>query len=381
MTIHVHCGKPGGGKSYHSVQSVKAAVETGRHVVTNLPLKADHPFWQEAQQKGLLTLFPATTLDMGATGRHLGSLEGWAQVLNDSAKSLTRAVSLKGGGTSDLGPLIVVDECGSTFEYLQGGDKRSQTGKDWARLLEFFRLHRHSKCDIVLVVQEYMQLAPGIRGLVDRWHEIVNTQEVWGGGHPYIIRTYLKGPSIGSSRPFEKRRGAFTKDGFELYDSFAMGAAQGTGEIKGVKGLFRARPWWMRWPVLIMAAAALLMVPATMGLMSSVGSFMSGEGEPVTLAASTPTQASQQVPLPSPARPLVPPAGPVRALGEKVPQRFDFVGFDGQALLYADGTRIERRELPFSGLELKSVTACRVVLIDRRVDPFQEIVHVCARGN
>lgn len=380
MSIHVHCGKPGGGKSYHSVQSAYEAVKTGRHVFTNLPLKMSHPFWKKAQEDGLLTIFPATTVEMGFSGQHLGSLEAWAPVVNAKAEALVRPVTVKDGTESMLGPLIIVDECGSTFEALANSAHGRNKLPYWGQLMEFFRLHRHSKCDIILVVQEYMQLPSDLRGLVERWHEIVNTQEVWGGGHPYIIRTYLKGTQVGGSRPFEKRRGAFRQEGFDLYDSFSMGSASGTGEIKGVKGLFRARPWWLRAPVLVMAATLVLVVPVGALLAKQLGSVISEK----EVASASPLNAFPQggpnveKTSISPARVIAGGAYPFR--GELYPEREDFIGFDGYYFLYADGSRIERSTLSINGLELKHLSACRVEFMHHRQSPPALIIHTCAKG-
>lgn len=380
MSIHCNAGKPGAGKSYHSTLLVRDAVETGRHVVTNLPLKLDHPFWMKAKKDGLLTQFEPTVLEMGMEGKHLGSLEGWAEVMDKENKPLLRNIKVKGGATSELGPLVVVDEAASTFEKMVEQQKKRD---DWNRLLEFFRLHRHSKSDIIFCVQDYMQTPHQLKGLVEKWHEIRNTTENWGVSKTgtYAIYTYQKGGLMGSSSHSDKKTGTFKKDTFDLYDSFAMGAAEGGGKIEG-KRLWKNRPLWMRPSFLVMMLSLAMLPIVLIWFAFTVQDAIWGAEEVSMKTNETPSTTGDIVSNAgaSPSRINI----ADRLSPDQLPeQSVAFLGYDRHWLYFADGSRISSIiHLPKWEMEVVYSSPCRLVLrgVDDRPGGDTEITYACARG-
>lgn len=354
MSIHAIVGKPGAGKSYEAVQRAHDAVESGRCVVTSLPLQADHPFWAKALEDKLLFLIQGERSP--EEGYKFGSWDAWDEFGNST--DYQRVLEGSKGETARLGPLIIVDEGLVTFMKMRRGKRGKEA--EWPRLMEYFAVHRHNLVDILLMFHDHGQVDPDMKQVIERWHHVVNTSEMTGR-NTFQVKTANKGFVQGNAF-IDRKNGSFKKSIYELYDSYAEGAGKGTKGKKGEAGLKRSRPIWLRWwAILILICLAISpyfawqTVKGIRGVTETdgpVGEFGSGNTRTVTttipnLAAVPVVQAPRSV------------AGEFGFPDEALPM----LGFDNENIYFGDGTRLNvSADLNAQGFTVVETLACRVLI-------------------
>ena len=174
-------GIPGSGKSYEAtVYHVLAALQTGRLVVTNLPLNVEVFATIDPGYRALIQIRrrPAPVLGVWDANAMDDNGNGQAFKLFSESTSLSEVVhvadhqSVKAAAPvfgsvwdyyttwkhpeSGQGPLYVIDECHVSFPKL---------GTD-PQVVEWFKLHRHFNADVLLMTQNFRDIHQPIAGLV-----------------------------------------------------------------------------------------------------------------------------------------------------------------------------------------------------------------------
>ena len=132
-----------------------------------------------------------------------------------------------------MGPLFVVDECQLSLP-------KGATDK---HVSEWYSLHRHFNCDVLLLTQAYGRLDPTIRDLVQLLYR-VKKAVAFGFSGKYIrkVQDGIRGEVVNTStRTYEKKY-------FKLYTSHTQGRSVAE------EGAADTRPIWMAWPILGAAA-------------------------------------------------------------------------------------------------------------------------------
>lgn len=374
MPIDVYKGKPGAGKSYHGTLTAKEALEGGRPVVTNLPLKADHPFWKEHIDKGNLILVKGRQDVQAHEVDHFGRWAGWRR-WSTPDHGLMREVQGKADEAGMVGPLIIVDEAAGTLEWMYRNSKKSE---EWADFVNFLRLHRHSRVDVILLYQDYGQVQQDVKSLVERWHDFTNMSEVMGA-NVYRVRVYSKGYQNNAKAAISEKQRPYKKDVYELYDSFSEGAGQGVkGKTKAI-GLRRRLPVWMS-PAGVAGGLALLALPFV--IWNGVGAvrkmLSTDEPELPVAVLTSPGEPAPAVPVqggPPDRNPIL-----VRPVG--FPSDGPLTGFDNN-LLVVDGVAYDLQELNrMHRITVLEASQCLVSLVKR--DEAGNVVSIqsyrCGRG-
>lgn len=269
MTIQVLSGKPGAGKSYMAAQMIEEAVDAGRCVVTNLPLKVSHPKWQQAISDGLLVLVASSFREDAKDLLHFGKPEAWRDIM-DSKGPLIRDDVKDGERKVRLGPLVVVDESAATLGGIANNmrllklkdktDEQRELGEFYGKLIAYFQHHRHTLADVILLYQDYSQITKEIKPLVQKWMRIVNISEMT---HPRKMWQMVIGPkgfNLNTKNADKTERGPYKASVYELYDSYAEGAGAGFSEQKAETGLKKIAPLWQR-PWFIAGAIGVVALP------------------------------------------------------------------------------------------------------------------------
>ncbi len=168
-------GIPGSGKSYEAcVFHVLHALKSGRKVITNLPLNLEafsaiNPDW--------LDLLEIRTKPMPVLGTWDAQRVPAFQLFTEEEKAVPRMVLYTTGGSVQIrkppklfghvwdfysewkaedgsGPLFIVDECHVSMPKI---------GTD-LEVIEWFSLHRHFNCDVLLATQQFRKMDPDIAG-------------------------------------------------------------------------------------------------------------------------------------------------------------------------------------------------------------------------
>lgn len=370
MSIDVYKGKPGAGKSYHGTLTAREALEKGRPVVTNLPLKADHEFWAEHIANGNLVLVKGRQDVEAHEHNHFGRWEGWKRYATPD-HGLMRTVEGRADEAGTVGPLIICDEASGTLEWMQ---KNSKKNDEWSDFINFLRLHRHSRVDIVFLYQDYAQVQQDVKSLVERWHDFTNMTEIMGA-NTYRVRVYSKGFQINAKAAISEKTRPYRQEVYELYDSYSEGAGSGVkGKTKAI-GLRRRLPVWLS-PIGIAGAVAVLALPwVAWNGWKAVQKLT--QSEEVLLAES-------QIDGPIIEEPMIdalapPPAAPV--LVEGFPPVEDLQGFDMDAA-YIGGRRYDLAMLNRAyGITVSEASQCRLVLVQRVGSvAFNSQTYTCKRG-
>lgn len=245
--INLLIGGPGGGKSYEAVAyHVLPALQRGRLVITNLPLnipqlEAIHPGCTQFIEIREKTLCPTPSFEndfRGVVGgqfstRAFSNAEDFASTWRDP---------------SGNGPLYVVDEC--HFVMPRMGTSRA--------VEEWFSMHRHFNCDVLLITQSSGKISPAIRDLVQVCYKVRKATAL-GRSNGYI-RKVLDGVNGGEVSVTERK---YQPQFFKLYRSHTQGLALAENDADDVAPFtvkFRRMSWvfyaftavvlvWAFWPV------------------------------------------------------------------------------------------------------------------------------------
>lgn len=134
---------------------------------------------------------------------------------------------------SGMGPLFVIDECQLALPR----------GKVDPHVAEWYSLHRHYNCDVLLLTQAYGRIDKSIVDLVQLVYR-VRKAVAFGLNSKYIrkVQDGVRGEVVSTSmRVYEKRY-------FGLYKSHTQ------GHSVGEEGASDTRPIWMAWPILAAVA-------------------------------------------------------------------------------------------------------------------------------
>jgi hypothetical protein len=394
MSIHVIQGKPGGGKSYQAVQRVLEAVQAGRVVVTNLPLKKDHPTWEKAIQDGLLVLKEGVSGDDQRGPHSFGFIEGWDSVTGQNATALYRDVEgVRKGEATKMGPLIIVDEAAGTLGEWSRSKKRSE---EWAKFIRLLQVHRHYLMDIIFLYQDYSQLGAAqgdVKALVERWYTTTNTSEMTGA-NTWNMVAKAKGFSLSKSANLDEKSGRFKKEIFDLYDSYAEGQGAGTNGKKTALGLFKSKPLWLRWWFILLVICLIALPVFMFRTAKNITSVVRADNTPVEFGSTgTPSNAgvSQIVQdAPVPVRPIVETmkdrTNPrIIRDGVSLPaENLPFKGFDQNEIFFADGSRFSiLSDFEVAGFRAIKMTSCDIrfaEIVNRPTEGRELLRYQCERG-
>lgn len=395
MSIHVIQGKPGGGKSYQAVQRALDAVKSGRVVVTNLPLKTDHPVWVEALASGLLVLKQGVSTDLQRTANSFAFIEGWESVSGPSAENLYRNVS--GGKDKDankMGPLIIVDEAAGTLGEWSNDKKRRE---EWGKFVRYLQVHRHYLQDVIFLYQDYSQLtgAQGdIKGLVERWYTTTNTSEMTGFNSWNMVAK-AKGFSLSRSANLDEKSGRFQSQIFDLYDSYAEGQGAGTKGKKSAVGLFKAKPLWARWWFILLILCFMVLPYAMWKTSKNIVGVVRAD-HPPAVGGQPPAPGTLPAVRPGASAALTAPAPRVEGLADRQNPRImrngvslpaenlAFKGFDQNEIFFVDGSRFGfKTDFEPAGYRILKLASCDVIVAeiqDRKTEARELLRYHCERG-
>lgn len=241
-------GPSGGGKSYEAVRyHVLPALEKGRHVITNLPLiveefeKLDPEFGKylhlrKAPQpiRGVFHIVNETPeFDLFSDGKNEEPPRGkrvfagvWDFYFTDDYRT-----------AKGQGPLFIIDECHFSFPHKE----TDRAVEDW------FSVHRHYNCDVLLVTQSYGKVSQAIRD---------NSQ---------IVYRCRKNVAFGSQKTYTRKvqdglRGEVVNTAIRSYDPkyFPLYKSHTQGESVEEFGAEDIVPFWKRWPFIGMGICAVI---------------------------------------------------------------------------------------------------------------------------
>ena len=213
--INLLIGGPGGGKSYEAVAyHILPALKRGRRVITNLPLIVENLEAVEPGCSALIELREKTlavepvltsqnSIPSGIFGRPAPTFCNRAFANPEDFASTWRD---KDGG----GPLYVVDEC--HFVMPRSGTSRA--------VEEWFSMHRHYNCDVLLITQSTGKISAAIKDLVQVCYKVRKATAL--GRSSGYIRKVLDGVGGGEVSVSERK---YEKQFFKLYKSHTQGLA------------------------------------------------------------------------------------------------------------------------------------------------------------
>ena len=252
--INLLIGAPGGGKSYEAcVYHILAALRRGRKVITNLPVNVDMFAALDPDYRDLLehraTPQPIRGTWAAGTDGPAFRVEGQPkdQPITTRLFSTVWDYYTDWKHKSGMGPLFVIDECQLALPR----------GKVDPHVAEWYSLHRHYNCDVLLLTQAYGRIDKAIVDLVQLVYR-VRKAVAFGLTTKYIrkVQDGVRGEVVSTSmRVYEKRY-------FGLYKSHTQG--QSVGE----EGASDTRPIWMAWPILGAVACFV-----SVGIFAATGGF------------------------------------------------------------------------------------------------------------
>ncbi|MDP9973677.1 zona occludens toxin [Variovorax paradoxus] len=204
-------GIPGSGKSYEAcVFQVLVALKEGRKVITNLPLNVDTYAAIDPGYRDLIEIRYTPAPVRGS----------WDAERVDPATGQGRAFELFADGhtepapegarlfgtvwcywsdwkhpTTGRGPLFVVDECHVAMPKL--GTSKA--------VVEWYKLHRHFNCDVLLATQKFREMCQDIAGIMAMVIK-VRKADVLGKPNEYIRKVHAG------------YRGAVIQEGLRKYE-------------------------------------------------------------------------------------------------------------------------------------------------------------------
>ncbi|MGC2854185.1 zonular occludens toxin domain-containing protein [Novispirillum sp. DQ9] len=211
MAGKILVGVPGAGKSYTAVaDEILPALQTGRMVITNLPLKIDV----------LRQFFP--NVDSLVHLQHTFGPEFFGVWKEEAWHGQDVALQWRHPKNQAMGPLLVVDEAHEHFA----------TKKTDVSVLYWFAKHRHAGSDFVLVTQRTKKVHIDIRDLVEftvymRRSSIVKLLKPRYFFKKTYVRLMYDGPDVSwMSRPVHKQIRYYDPKVYKLYQSFTMGGGE-----------------------------------------------------------------------------------------------------------------------------------------------------------
>ncbi|WP_454914292.1 zonular occludens toxin domain-containing protein [Variovorax gossypii] len=213
-------GIPGGGKSYEATRyHVMAALESGRKVITNLPLNVEawtaiNPEWAalielrtvpnpvrgtwDAERKSAFELFEDGRVEPAVKGtRIFGHVWDYYDEWRHP--------------DTGIGALFVIDEC-----HVAMPRKSPFTP---AEVVQYYKLHRHFNQDVLLLTQSFRQLCEDIAELIHFLHKVRQADIL---GKPGYIKKVMAGYRGGLVSTQDRQ---YDPKYFGLYRSHTQGNA------------------------------------------------------------------------------------------------------------------------------------------------------------
>lgn len=221
-------GIPGSGKSYEAVTfHVLHALKAGRLVITNLPLQKakfaalDESYFNLIQLKtkasAVLGTWDADRVDEKGNGKAFQFFED-----QNSHQLVEKTLTDNGvfGGVWDFysewkhpitgqGPLFVIDECHVCFPKIGINPE----------VVEWFKLHRHFNCDILIATQNFRDVNQPIANLLAMLVKVRNADILTGDRASYIRKVHAGYRGAAISTEVRKYDPSF----FDLYKSHSQG--------------------------------------------------------------------------------------------------------------------------------------------------------------
>lgn len=223
--INLLIGRPGSGKSYEAVvHHIMPALESGRMVVTNLPLNLDIIAAIEHSYLSLIRSVGSSRIE-GKLVPAFGSLKHFDCEWRDD---------------KNRGPLYVIDECHKPFPK----------GKTPLEIDEWFAEHRHLGVDVLLITQSYRKISAAIVDMVQVSYRVSNNRTL-GSDKSYVrkVQDGVRGEVINTSiRTYNTAK-------FSLYTSHT----KTDGSVKEAM-VSDVVPLWRHWSFIGAAACAVLAI-------------------------------------------------------------------------------------------------------------------------
>ncbi len=245
--IYAIVGRPGGGKSYESVAfHVIPALKAGRMVITNLTLNVERLAKVYGEHvRDLIVVIDGQLDEFGRVDRPFSKVEHYQdQWQNDKGQ----------------GPLYLIDEA-----HMSVG-RQAKTD-----LTEWYSLHRHSGCDIVLMTQNLRKIHRDIKDIVEITYQCTKATAL-GDKTRYIrkVRDGAAGDVVNEG--IRKYESAY----FQFYKSHTM--SNKAVEEASAQDIV---PFWKRWPVIGSA------ICFAIGIVFNVYLWTSGDEVPIQSPTST----------------------------------------------------------------------------------------------
>lgn len=232
MSIVGYSGLPGSGKSYGVVENVVLpALESGRHIITNIPLKLGR--LSDDYPQGKITLFENREAEDDPTffdmDRH------------------------------PAGVIWIIDEA---WRFWKSGMKSVNIPQCQK---EFFTEHRHNvgedgkTNEIVLVTQDLAQLCAFVRSLIEETYRAVKLTAV-GQKNKYRIDVYMGGAS--GQRPGKPMRQLYGKYKPEIYQYYKSHTRNKTDFAAGMEEKVDDRANVLKHPIIKFGIPAALLIAA-----------------------------------------------------------------------------------------------------------------------
>lgn len=258
MSIVGYAGLPGSGKSYGVVENVVIpALESGRHIITNIPLKLGR--LSDDFPKGKVTLFD-----------------------NKDAEDDPGFFDLE---RHPAGVIWIIDEA---WRFWKSGMKATNIPQNQK---EFFTEHRHNvgedgrTNEIVLVTQDLAQLCAFVRGLVEETYRAVKLTAI-GQKNKYRVDVYM-GAATGQKpgKPMRQLYGSYKPDIYQYYKSHTRNK---TDFAAGMEEKADDRANVLKHPLIKFGIPVAILIMA-FGVMKVVAYFSTGDSE-TDPPPGTPTQ-------------------------------------------------------------------------------------------
>lgn len=317
--INLLVGQPGGGKSYEAVAfHVLPALEQGRRVVTNLPLNIEALRELDARYPDLITL-KHDSLKVEKVVRKWNVAHRLFDVFNIEETQRPFASIADYGDTwrhpvTGCGALYVIDECHLVLP-------RAKTA---IAVEEWFSLHRHELCDVLLISQSYGKVCKPICDMVQVLYR-VKKATAFGSSSSYIrkVQDGIGGEVVNTTvRQYDKKF-------FGLYTSHTKSSEAGQ-ELAAVDIV----PFWKRWPVLGAGLCGVLVVGLLVFGKASINPLKSAQAVPLSvgeikrvdasaLSASAVPVAEKSMDIPAGLEPYKPPETKSQLTGKTAAHPFD----------------------------------------------------------
>lgn len=223
--INLLLGAPGGGKSYEAVGfHVLPALQRGRKVITNLPLIVEafcaiDPAYRDLIELREATLAKPPTDPQIKASRYPFSRSEAPTFVN---RAFANPEDYQSTWRNDdgMGPLYVVDEC----HFAMPRGNTSQGVEEW------FSMHRHYNCDVLLITQSSGKISAAIKDLVQVCYKV--RKAVAFGKSTAYIRKVLDGVNGGE---ISVQQRDYKPSIYKLYRSHTQGTALAEQDADDVK--------------------------------------------------------------------------------------------------------------------------------------------------